>query len=410
MPLIKTKKSFESFTADCNHLASKILQRRYDLVGLLSQYETYETANDEIERSVEALRGMSKELSAIKHPLSNLTISTFFPLNLPLYSLVLFGIAPSVFARQVYIRPPEIMHKMLQEVFEFLEISKLFANISVHVVPRYIFMDLYASESDVIVFTGKYENALSIHKQCPQALLVYNGSGINPFLLFDDANIDLAVAKAVEMRCFNSGQDCAGPDAFFIPTTLADAFVGKLQRALEQVKVGDSTDPEVRVSRTMKETYIQQLQPVLERERQNLVYGGEIDLEKHLVHPTIVVKPIAEHAGNFHEFFAPVFYVLEYNDIAELEKALFSQELIDRSMYISVFGNNEEIENKLTFARLLKDKIVNDVERGNYEYGGYGPNANFLLYGDQKVIQPVLISRDMHSQLARASSHAAAQQ
>lgn len=389
-----------TFYRTCKTLAQNIKNNEAQLLQLLSEYETYNAAEDEISRSIEALNGFSEEFAPIKKPLQDLTISTFFPLNLPLYSLVLFGIAPSAFSKNVFIRPPEVMHEMLTKIWDYLNIHELFPNISLKPTPRHIFMNLYASESDVIIFTGKYENALNIHEQCPQALLVYNGSGVNPFLLFDNADIELAASKAVEMRCFNSGQDCAGPDAFFVPAKLADEFVSNLETKLRDIKVGDSNDPTVNVGRTMKQTYIQEIQELLKTQGKWLVFGGDIDEKNHHVHPGIIRKNVNEHDGQYHEFFAPYFYVLEYDNDQDLQRALSIESFKKRGMYISVFGDNPTIESTLDFVRLLKNVIVNDVEKGNTAYGGYGSEANFLLFGNEKTVKPVLISRDMHEMLS----------
>ncbi len=384
------------FLTNCSHLSELLKDKEAELIKLLAQYETYETARDEIKRSIDTLDGIDKELSNISHPLNNINISTFFPLNLPIYSLVLFGIAPSAFAKNVFIRPPEVMQEILKKLWLFLEIDKLFSNISLQPVPRHIFMSLYASESDVIIFTGKYENAQRIQQQCPQALLVYNGSGINPFVIFKDADIKLAARKAVEMRCFNSGQDCAGPDAFFVHSSLKEQFIQELKAMLQDVKVGDSRDSSIQISRIIKETYIDQVKDWLQKEKEHLVYGGKINEKKHYVYPAIISKPLAEHQGSFHEFFAPFFYVLNYDTLDELRHVIFTPQFTEKTMYISVFGNNKALEKKLTFAKVLKNKIVNDVEHGNQEYGGYGSRANFVLYGNQMIVKPILISRDMH--------------
>ncbi|CAN5179098.1 hypothetical protein BH09PAT3_BH09PAT3_2420 [soil metagenome] len=392
----------EHYFAQCDALADIIQSHEDELITLLCQYETYESAKDEVMRTLEALHGMRDEVGAVKEPLTGLTVSTFFPLNLPLYSLIIFGIAPSVFAKQVFIRPPEIMHGILTSLWDVLHISGLFPDISLQATPRHIFVQLYAQESDVIIFTGRYENALAIHEQCPYALLIYNGSGVNPLLLFDNADVDLAARKAVEMRCFNSGQDCAGPDAFFVPSQLADEFVDKLKTILQTIKVGDSSDPSVRVGRTMKQAYITELKQWLENEKEFMVFGGEIEERSHLVHPAIIRKKLSQLTENyaFHEFFAPYFYVIEYDNDAELEKVLLSKPFMDRGMYISVFGDNPKLEAKLTFVQLLKNVIVNDVEQGNQQYGGFGIHANFLLYGDKTVVHPILISRDIHEMLS----------
>jgi len=388
------------FLTTCNDFAAVIEARQPALFELLSTYETHQTIKDEIERSLDTLRGMDGELAPLSEPLQDLTLSTFFPLNLPLYSLILFAIAPSVFCRQVYVRPPQVMQKVLEELWTLLDIPNYFPQISLKNVPRHIFVELYASESDAIVFTGKYENALAIHKMCPRSLLLYNGSGINPFVLFRSADVKKAAEKAVEMRCFNSGQDCAGPDAFFVPSALADSFIQELETHLKNIQVGSNKYAMTAVGPTIKQAYITELKNWLKYSSAEVIYGGHIDEKHHLVHPTIVRSSVAQHNGaNFHEFFAPFFYVLTYDSDDELESVLLNPKFKERGMYVSVFGDNPAIEKKLTFVRLLKNKIVNDVERGNTAYGGYGNKANFLLLGNKKIVQPLLISRDLHKML-----------
>lgn len=393
-------KNRQSFINQCIAFGDVIEKKKPELIALLTDYETHETAHDEISRSIEALRGVEEEFKPITDPLQGITMATFFPLNLPLYSLVLFGIIPSFFTSNIYIRPPEVMHKILHTLWEILGIDKRFPELSLKTTPRHVFLDLYASEADIITFTGKYENALAVHKACPYSLLLYNGSGVNPFLLFENADVKFAAEKAVEMRCFNSGQDCAGPDAFIVPEKLSEEFVSELINQLQGVKVGDTHRKDTAIGPTMKRTYINELRDWLKVNQKNVVYGGKIDDEKSLVYPTIAVRPITEHTDQqFHEFFAPFFYVLTYENEAELEKVINSTGFRDRGMYVSVFGDNEKIEGELTFVKILKNTIVNDVEKGNEEYGGYGAKSNFLLYGDQTIIKPVLISRDMHLML-----------
>lgn len=126
----------EHFYKNCNTLADIITEREADLYKLLGHYETHETVHDEILRSVEALRGMKDEFAPITNPLHGISFATFFPLNLPLYSLVLFAVAPSAFASHVFIRPPEVMHEVLRKLWDFLNIKELFPELSLKIVPR----------------------------------------------------------------------------------------------------------------------------------------------------------------------------------------------------------------------------------------------------------------------------------
>ena len=70
-------------------------------------------------------------------------------------------------------------------------------------------------------------------------------------------------------------------------------------------------------------------------------------------------------------------------------------------MYVSVFGESNKVESQLNFVNILKNKIVNDVEKGNEEYGGYGKKANFVLYGEEKIVKPILVNRYLQFMLAR---------
>ncbi len=388
------------FINNCEKMASKIEQNESKLYSLLSSYETYSTIKDEVERSIATLRGAEKEFINIKEPLKNLNISTFFPLNLPLYSLTLFAVMPSAFAGQVYVRPPEVMQEVLEKLWDILSIDSLFPVISLKITPRNVFLQLYASESDAIIFTGKYKNAVQIHRACPKTVLLYNGSGINPFILFENCDIDLAVSKAIEMRCFNSGQDCAGPDAFFVPSSKAKDFVKKLQDELPRIKVGNTKDIEVMVGPTIKTKYIDEIKRWLQKNSKFVVSLGDIDENRHVVHPTIIVKSVGQHNGSdFHEFFAPFFYIIVYENISELEDILSKDSFTDRGMYVSIFGNNKSVERNLRSTRILRNKIVNDVERGNTAYGGYGKKANFVLLNNRKRVRPILISRELHQSL-----------
>lgn len=396
-----------SFYEHVELFAERLKQDKESLAHILQEYETYETAIDEIDRSISTLLGLQREHIDIKNPRTDLLISTFFPLNLPIYSLVLFGIAPSCFAKNIFIRPPKVMEEILEKIVALLQLDLLFPNISLHPTQRHTFLELYASVSDVILFTGKYENAIAISNKCPDALMLYNGSGVNPFVLFNNANITLSAQKAVEMRCFNSGQDCAGPDAFIMPKPFFSAFQTALLKELKDIKTGDSKDKSNRISSIIKKSYIDEIKAWLATEQRHLLYGGTIEYEKCLVFPTIVAKPAHEHTeDDFHEFFAPVFYILYYDSEDELLALLKSPAFTQRAMYVSVFGDNLIAEKEiLKHARILRNTIVNDVEIGNTEYGGYGQKSNFVKFGSTIKPGPILISRELNTYLFDNKSH-----
>lgn len=392
--------NYQSFLLATEEFHAVLKQKRDELESLLLTYEPHGTFIDEYERTLDALANVEDELSTIKSGVQDLKMATFFPLNLPLYSLLLFAVMPSMFAAKVYVRSSVVTQPILQKLVSLLELERIFPNIIIMQTSRSLFLNLYAKNADVIIFTGRYENALKIQHECPQALLVYNGSGINPAIVFRNANVEEAVEKVFEMRTFNSGQDCAGTDAIFVPREMVDEVVLMLKNKIAKAKVGNYGERSVHIGPVQKEDYVATVTDVLQIEAKNLVYGGKIDIENLIVHPTIIVKDIADHNGGFHEFFAPVFYILTYEDENEVERVLTNPSVVEYTMYVSYFGDHSMV-NKLTAATLLRNAIVNDIEEGNLEYGGYGEKANFLAFGEQRVARPILISRDIDNFYAR---------
>lgn len=153
----------KSFIIDrAKKLADEISLKRKAIVNLLLDYESYETATDEINRSLRCLNNIKTELKYLSCKKVN-SISVFFPLNLPLYSLVLFAVIPSLMTESVFVRPPLLMRRILKEIYGLLEINKIFP-IKIFEIEKRLFIDGYASVSDVIIFIGRYHNALEARK------------------------------------------------------------------------------------------------------------------------------------------------------------------------------------------------------------------------------------------------------
>lgn len=71
--------------------------------------------------------------------------------------------------------------------------------------------------------------------------------GNAPFLVFDDADFDAAVAGAITAKFRNSGQTCVAVNRFYVQDGAFDAFAKKLTAAVNKLKVGNGLDEGVHV-------------------------------------------------------------------------------------------------------------------------------------------------------------------
>ena len=95
-----------------------------------------------------------------------------------------------------------------------------------------------------ITFTGSTE----VGKSLASAALAHMKrvsmelGGNAPFIVFDDADLDAAVAGAMVSKYRNSGQTCVCANRFLVQRGVHDAFVAKLKAAVEGLKVGRGYD------------------------------------------------------------------------------------------------------------------------------------------------------------------------
>jgi succinate-semialdehyde dehydrogenase/glutarate-semialdehyde dehydrogenase len=66
--------------------------------------------------------------------------------------------------------------------------------------------------------------------------------GNAPFIVFEDADLDAAVAGAIASKYRNSGQTCVCTNRFYVHDAVYDAFAAKLRDAVEELKVGLGTE------------------------------------------------------------------------------------------------------------------------------------------------------------------------
>ncbi|WP_341712420.1 NAD-dependent succinate-semialdehyde dehydrogenase [Erythrobacter sp.] len=95
-----------------------------------------------------------------------------------------------------------------------------------------------------LTFTGSTEVGRKLMEQCAPTIkkLSLELGGNAPFIVFDDADLDAAVAGAMASKYRNSGQTCVCTNRIYVQAGVYDAFVEKLAAAAGSLKVGRGID------------------------------------------------------------------------------------------------------------------------------------------------------------------------
>ena len=96
-------------------------------------------------------------------------------------------------------------------------------------------------------FTGSTEVGRLLMAQSAPSIkkLSLELGGNAPFIVFDDADLDAAVAGAMASKFRNAGQTCVCANRLYVQAGVYDAFADKLVAAVRALKVGPGTEPGV---------------------------------------------------------------------------------------------------------------------------------------------------------------------
>ncbi|HET8692070.1 MAG TPA: NAD-dependent succinate-semialdehyde dehydrogenase [Steroidobacteraceae bacterium] len=95
-------------------------------------------------------------------------------------------------------------------------------------------------------FTGSTEVGKLLMAQCAKTMkkVSLELGGNAPFIVFDDADLDAAVAGAIASKYRNTGQTCVCANRLLVQAGVYDAFTKKLVAAVEKLRVGDGLSGE----------------------------------------------------------------------------------------------------------------------------------------------------------------------
>jgi succinate-semialdehyde dehydrogenase/glutarate-semialdehyde dehydrogenase len=161
-------------------------------------------------------------------------------------------------------------------------------------------------------FTGSTEVGKLLMEQCARQVkkVSLELGGNAPFIVFDDADLDAAVAGAVLCKYRNSGQTCISANRILVQDEVHDEFLERLTRAVVALKVGAGTEPGVNVGPLIDEQALTKVErhvaDALESGAEVLT-GGELhELGHTFFQPTVLAGVTATMAMSCEETFGPV--------------------------------------------------------------------------------------------------------
>lgn len=161
-------------------------------------------------------------------------------------------------------------------------------------------------------FTGSTKVGKILMGQCADTIkkVSLELGGNAPFIVFDDADLDAAVAGAIACKYRNAGQTCVCANRIYVQSGIYDAFAKKFAEHVGELKVGNGLDEDVYVGPMVNEGAMEKVKEhiadAVEKGGDVLVGGAEHELGHSFFQPTVVTGVTKEMKVAREETFGPM--------------------------------------------------------------------------------------------------------
>jgi aldehyde dehydrogenase (NAD+) len=183
--------------------------------------------------------------------------------------------------------------------------------------------------------------------------------GNNAIIVDETADVDMAMRAVLFGAVGTAGQRCTSTRRVFLHKSIAREFTDKLVNAYKQVRIGDPLDENTLMGPLVNQVAVEDMMNALETIKAaggEILHGGNtIDRPGFFVEPTIVK---AQHGWEIvhEETFAPILYLIEYDDLDDaiewhnevpqgLSSAIFTTNVLHSERFLSHAGSDCGIAN-----------------------------------------------------------------
>eukprot|EP01035_Chromulina_nebulosa_P069600 gene69600-biopygen44122 len=171
-----------------------------------------------------------------------------------------------------------------------------------------------------LAFTGSTEVGAKLYAQCAPTIkkLSLELGGNAPFIVFDDADLDAAVAGAIQSKFRNAGQTCVCANRIYVQDGVHDAFVAKLAKATAALKVGPGDQAGVEIGPVIDDKAVAKVEAhiadAVARGATVVTGGSRSELGGRFFTPTVLSGVTDDMIVTDEETFGPLAPVVSFRD------------------------------------------------------------------------------------------------
>jgi len=231
---------------------------------------------------------------------------------------------------------------------------------------------------DLIWFTGSTEVGQLLYQKAAKKFIkaILEMGGSNPVIIFEDADIDLAVSGVMSKRFMFCGQTCDADKRLMIHESVFDTVIKKLSEKISAMVIGDPENPKTAIGPLVSKKQLDLLESqVLDAVQKGatIVTGGKKPAEFKGAYyaPTLLTNINPTMRVWTEEVFGPVLVAIPFH----------SDDQAVRMANHTMYGLGSQIFTK-DVGRM--NKVSQAIQAGNVDVNGVGHFRPFNPFGGYK--------------------------
>jgi aldehyde dehydrogenase (NAD+) len=232
---------------------------------------------------------------------------------------------------------------------------------------------------DKIFFTGSTTVGKIVYEAAAKWMtpVTLELGGKSPAIVTSDTNLKQAAKRITWSKYLNAGQTCLAPDYVLVDEKVKDEFLDHVKEHLLRYDYSVQKENYVQI---INERNFHRLAALIDKTK--LYYGGETDVDKRFIAPTIITNVSFDDPVMKEEIFGPILPIITYTDLKPMISKLKS---LPKPLSCYIFSGDKKVQdnilNELSFGGGCINDTMMQFSNPHLPFGGVGKSGMGSYHG-----------------------------